>query len=100
MPAKIQSSIISKRLLEQLLRIGIETQYGCIPGRGCTDALFGIKNALQQRKQHDLDTWTVFVDLVKAFDTADHQLLFKILGKYGIPPAMIKVIEKCIRTLR
>eukprot|EP00978_Attheya_sp_CCMP212_P003761 scaffold7969_cov56-Attheya_sp.AAC.5 len=61
-------------------------QCGCIPGRGCTDALFGIKNTLQTRKQHSLNTWTVFIDLVKAFNTAaDHQLLFKILGKYGIP---------------
>jgi hypothetical protein len=93
-PAKIQSSIISDRLLHHLERVGIETQYGCVPGKGCADALFAIKTALQIRKQHGKNTWAVFVDLVKAFDTADHQLLFKILKKYGIPDTLITVIEK------
>jgi hypothetical protein len=93
-PAKVQSSIISTRLLSHLELVGIETQYGCVPGKGCTDALFAIKNALQMRKQHGKETWAVFVDLVKAFDTADHQLLFAILKKYGIPSNLVKVIEK------
>eukprot|EP00978_Attheya_sp_CCMP212_P005525 scaffold12430_cov41-Attheya_sp.AAC.1 len=93
-PAKIQSSIISSRLLEHLKIVRIETQFGCVPDKGCTDALFAIKNALQMRKQHGQDTWAVFVDLVKAFDTADHKLLFAILKKYGIPDTLITVIEK------
>eukprot|EP00978_Attheya_sp_CCMP212_P005080 scaffold11223_cov57-Attheya_sp.AAC.5 len=32
--------------------------------------------------------------LVKAFDTVDHSLVFKILKKYGIPENLIKVIAK------
>eukprot|EP00978_Attheya_sp_CCMP212_P033500 scaffold135307_cov66-Attheya_sp.AAC.2 len=65
-PEKVQSSIILTRLLKHLEKVGIEeTQYGCIPGRGCADALFTIR-------QHDKkETWAIFVDLVKAFDTAD-----------------------------
>jgi hypothetical protein len=95
-PAKIQSSIISTRLLENLadLDIGIETQCGCVPGKGCADALFSMKSALQIRKQHGQDTWAIFVDLVKAFDTVDHALIFEILKKYGIPENMVRVIEK------
>jgi hypothetical protein len=93
-PAIIQSSIISNRLLLHLEKVGIETQYGCVPGKGCTDALYAIKTALQIRKQHGKDTWAVFVDLIKVFDTADHSLLFAILKKYGIPDSIITVIEK------
>jgi hypothetical protein len=37
------------------------------------------------------------MDLVKAFDTADHQLLFKILKKYRIPDSLIAVIKKMYR---
>jgi hypothetical protein len=55
-PAKIQSSMISNRLLLHLEKVGIETQYGCFPGKGCTDALYAIKTALQIRKQHGKDT--------------------------------------------
>jgi hypothetical protein len=93
-PAKIQSSIISSRLIKHLEVVGVETQYGCVLGKGCADALFAIKSALQMRKQHGLNTWAVFVDLVKAFDTADHELLFMILKKYGIPESLISVIQK------
>eukprot|EP00978_Attheya_sp_CCMP212_P020409 scaffold58338_cov55-Attheya_sp.AAC.1 len=46
------------------------------------------------RKQHGQDTWAVFVDLVKAFDMADHKLLFAILKKYGIQDTLITVIKK------
>jgi hypothetical protein len=36
----------------------------------------------------------LFVDLVKAFDTVQHPLLFGILKKYGIPDSLSKVVQK------
>eukprot|EP00978_Attheya_sp_CCMP212_P023595 scaffold72636_cov45-Attheya_sp.AAC.2 len=95
-PAKVQSSIISTRLLGHLgkIGIGIETQFGCIPGKGCADVIFSMKSALQIRKQHGVGTWAIFVDLVKAFDTVDHSLVFESLKKYGITENLIKVIAK------
>jgi hypothetical protein len=39
-------------------------------------------------------TWVLFVDLVKAFDTIDRDLLFEILSKFGIPQLMIYVIQR------
>ena len=46
------------------------------------------------RRNHDQDTYVAFVDLVKAFDTADHQLLIKILERYGAPPNLCNVIKR------
>ncbi|EJK64055.1 hypothetical protein THAOC_15248 [Thalassiosira oceanica] len=40
------------------------------------------------------NTYVAFVDLVKAFDTADHKLLIEILVRYGAPPHLCKVIER------
>jgi hypothetical protein len=79
--ARYVSSIISSRLLDMLKEHGIEEQLGCQPLRGCRDALFIVRSALQLRHKHMLPTWALFVDLVKAFDTIDRELMFQILSK-------------------
>ena len=38
-----------------------------------------------------------FVDLVKAYDTANHVLLIDILRKYGAPPKFVTAIETIYR---
>ncbi|EJK67523.1 hypothetical protein THAOC_11426, partial [Thalassiosira oceanica] len=67
---------------------------------GCADRLFTIKTLLNMRRNHNQDTYVAFVDLVKAFDTADHQLLIKILEKYGGAPFnLCKIIERMYTNL-
>ena len=90
--AKIVSSVISFRLQNILKDVGCEYQNGFTSRRGCADGLFSIKMALQKRKEHELDTWLLFIDLVKAFDTVPRSSLWKVLAKYGVPPHLVKVI--------
>jgi hypothetical protein len=92
--ARYVLSIISSRLLTMLREHGIKEQLGCQPLRGCRDALFIVRSALQLRHKHMLPTWALFVDLVKAFDTIDRELMFQILSKFGIPESMIYVIRR------
>eukprot|EP00978_Attheya_sp_CCMP212_P015928 scaffold41313_cov53-Attheya_sp.AAC.1 len=49
---------------------------------------------LELRRNHNLPTWALFVDLVKAFDTANHALMYRILRKYGVPPQLCNVIKR------
>ena len=46
------------------------------------------------RKEHDLKSWVMYADLIKDFDSIHHELLFRILEKFGIPLSLIKVIRK------
>ena len=36
----------------------------------------------------------VFVDLVKAFDTVNRDMLMKILARFGLPKPLINVIRR------
>ncbi len=61
---------------------------------GCQEAQHIIKRALLLRRQHGLESYALFIDLVKALDTIQHALLLQALKKYGIPPGLKSVIEK------
>jgi hypothetical protein len=87
------SSIISLRLLKMLKEQGIKEQLGYQLLCGCRNALVIVSSALQLRHKHMLPTWALFVDLVKAFDTIDRELMFQILSKFGIPESMIYLIQ-------
>jgi hypothetical protein len=46
------------------------------------------------RRHHGKESFVIFVDLAKAFDTIDQNVVFKILEKYGIPQRLLDVIKK------
>jgi hypothetical protein len=81
--AKVLSIIIARRLLKRFNQIGPKSQFRHI---GCQEAQHIIKRALLLRRQHSLESYAIFIDLVKAFDTVHHELLCQILTKYGLPP--------------
>ncbi len=46
----------------------MDSQTGFCPDRGTTDGLFTTFIGLRKRKEHGLETWALYIDLVKAFD--------------------------------
>jgi hypothetical protein len=69
-----------------LATYGTRFQFGGTPELGCRDGLFVLKTLLTMRKNHNLPSYVAFVDLVKAYDTANHALLLDLLIRYGAPP--------------
>jgi hypothetical protein len=72
---------------------GTNFQFGGTPGLGCQDGLFTLKLLINAHKYHRLPLLVAFVDLIKAYDTANHDLLFRILEKYGAPPKFVAAIQ-------
>ena len=89
--AKVLSIILADRLLTRLRQIKPIAQFGHI---GCQEAQHTIKRALLLRRQHGLESYAIFIDLVKAFDTIHHDLLCQILSKYGLPPLIVNNVRK------
>ena len=73
--AKMASSLATARLYVLLQHHGLATQFGAQANMGCRDALFSLRSILQSRKTHEQESWVLFIDLIKAFDTARHDLL-------------------------
>ena len=89
--SKVMSSILVRRMQEVLKECGLEIQAGFTPDRGTTDSLFSLLLALQKRKEHNLDTFVLFIDLVKAFDSVPRDALFAVLRRSGLPDHFINL---------
>jgi hypothetical protein len=88
------SGIMNARLIQMIQEHGVKAQFGSQPGLGCLDGLYTLWTALTTRRYHNQPTWALFVDLVKAFDTANHELLFKLLERYGVPKDVARVVKR------
>ena len=100
MGSKIFSSILCTRLFKIIDKHGVKYQFGSTPGVGCQYGSFTIKTMLHLRRNHNLPTWVLFADLVKAFDTSNHALMDKLLEKYGCPPALRSTIARMYKDSR
>ncbi len=86
---------VTRKLVNLYLQtFGSKTQFRRI---GCQEAQHTSKRALLLRRQHGIQTYALFVDLVKAFDTVEPPLLFRSLRRYGIPDTLVRVVEKTYR---
>ncbi len=79
---------------------GTRFQFGGTPTLGCQDGLFTLKTLLNAHKNHKLPLFVAFVDLVKAYNTANHDLLLKVLEKYGAPPKFVAAIKTMYTDLK
>ena len=95
------TSIVSKTLnrmllnrmkpsLEEVLR---KNQNGFRPGRSTTSHILALRRIIEGAKAKNLKATMVFIDFKKAFDSVHRGLLMKILLAYGIPEAIVRLIE-------
>ena len=69
-PSKIVSAVMANLIQGKILEPEeLEEQNGFMRQQGCCDSIFTLKMALQKRHEHGLSTWSVFIDLVKAFES-------------------------------
>eukprot|EP00752_Nemacystus_decipiens_P005560 g5031.t1 len=71
-----------------------EEQCGFRPGRSTVCMLFVVRRLQELGQRRRIPLYMCFIDLQKAYDSVDRELLWKVLARAGIPAEMIAVIRK------
>ncbi|CAB1104154.1 unnamed protein product [Ectocarpus sp. CCAP 1310/34] len=92
---KVLLKVVATRLSHYCEREGIlpEEQSGFRPHRSTLDMLFAIQRLHELARKKSTAVFACFVDLTKAYDSVDRDLLWDVLGRFGVPPKMLAVIR-------
>jgi len=92
---KLLARVMLMRLLTYVVDTVVpESQCGVRRARSNTDMIF-VATLLQEkcREQHR-DHFIAFIDLTKAFDTVNRDLLRRVLGKFGCSPRFLSILRE------
>ena len=84
--SKILEKLVANRLAEFLKRFSVlfKHQYGFQKSHSTIHPIVHFLNYIADAVNKKHFTIAIFCDLTKAFDTVDHEILFKKLNYYGI----------------
>ena len=90
--SKVFSTVLVARMQRVMEEEGLESQTGFRGLRGVIDGIFATTMGLRKRKEHGLETYALFIDLVKAFDTVPRDALFRVLRRFGMPDHFVDIV--------
>ena len=92
-----------ERVLDSFIRdmVDIDSmQFGFVPGRGTTDAIFIIRQLQEKYLAANKPLYLAFVDLEKAFDRVPRKVLWWALRSLGVDEWAVRVIQGMYTNVR
>ena len=83
--SKVLLKILQTRLQQYMNHKLLDVQAGFRKGRGTRDQIANICWIIEKPGEFQKNIYFCFIDYVKAFDCVDHNKLWKIMNKMGIP---------------
>jgi exonuclease III len=91
--AKIYNKLLLNRIFPALNPILRRNQNGFRKGRSTIAQILALRRIIEEMNNGNKELTIVFVDFKKAFDSIHREVMFEILGLYGIPEKIINAIK-------
>ena len=94
---------VIERVIDKLLRERIdidEMQFGFVPGRGTTDAIFLLRQLQEKYLGKRKNLYLAFVDLEKAFDRVPRRVVWWAMRKLSVDEWLIKIVQSMYTNAR
>ena len=91
-----QAMKILERIVDGLIRQVVsidDSQFGFVPGRGTTDAIFVVQQLQENYLAVNKRLYMAFVDLDKAFDLVPQKVIWWVLGKLGVEKGIVRLVQ-------
>ena len=95
---KIWERIVDKRVRGEVEVA--EEQFGFMPGRGTTNAIFILRQMAEKYREKGRDLHNVFVDLEKAYDRVPREVLWRCLREKMVPEKYVRLIKEMYRDVK
>ena len=95
---KLWERVVERRLRSKLTFS--EQQYGFMPGKSTTDALFALRVLMEKYREGQKELHCVFVDLEKAYDKVPREEVWYCMRKSGLAEKYVRIVqEMCTMTV-
>ena len=87
---------VLERIVDGLIRQVVSTddsQFGFVPGRGTTDAIFVVRQLQEKYLAANKRLYMAFVDLEKAFDRVPRKVIWWALRKLGVDEWIVRLVQ-------
>ena len=92
---KIWEKVVDRRLRE-CTEIH-ESQFGFMPGRSTTDAIFILKQTIEKHREGQKDIRVTFIDIEKAYDRVPREEIWRCMRERNVPEKYVKLIQDMYR---
>ena len=91
--SKIFSRITLNHIQHLIDRQLLEAQSGLRAQRSTIDQIFTLKLALEKRRKYNKPLFMCFIDITKAYDSVNRDLLWRVCRKYGVWQKLVNLLK-------
>ncbi|CAM4830075.1 unnamed protein product [Rotaria magnacalcarata] len=90
---KIFSRIILNRIQNSVDERLLEIQSGFRSNKSTIDQIFTLKMTMERRREFNKPLFMCFIDIAKAYDSVNRELLWRICQSYGISEKLVNLLR-------